>query len=161
MIEIKLIIMGICSALFWWGGFSWHNARRFIMPLILTLTALVLTHWCWWTLLMLSCSGAFCLGYGEKSPLKHIFGNGFGRGIWGLLAAICLSLPLFLTHHLAWPLLHSFQSSNNVTYLFSFAILIAYLALNFTLENALKNIPQWLGDPLIGLGFSLIVLLIR
>lgn len=142
MIEIKLAVIAVCAALFWLGGYRFLAARRFIMPTILSLTCLVALH----TLLaltMLSTIGVFCLGYGEKSPLRHIFGNGWGRGVWGLLAGTCLSLGLFLTGHLFW------------------WIFLPYLALNFTLENALKNIPQWLGDPLIGLGFSSIVIFIH
>lgn len=140
---LKLIVMAICSILFWWGGYNFHNARRFILPIVLTSFCIFLTNWDWRLLFMLSVIGAFCLGYGEKSPLRHVFGDGWGRGIWGILVAICLSLPLFLTHHL-------------LIYFF-----LPYLALNFTLENALKKLPQWLGDPIIGLGFSLILLLIH
>ena len=142
MIFLKLAVLIVSSFLFWLGGYSWLPARRFIMPAILTVLALVLTQ-SWWCLSMLSCMGIFCLGYGEKSPLRHIFGNGWGRGVWGLLAAICLSLPLFLTHHIG------------------VILLLAYLSLNFTLENALKDVKQYIGDPIIGAGFASIVLLIR
>lgn len=143
MIEIKIIIMAICSALFWLGGFCWLPARRFIMPSILTVSCLYFSNWDWWSLSMLSCMGIFCLGYGDKSPLRHIFGDGWGRGIWGLLAAISLSIALFLTGHI-WILW-----------------MIIYLGINFTLENVLKKIPQSIGDPIIGLGFSSILLIVR
>lgn len=141
MIEMKLLVLTMSSALFWVGGYCWHNARRFILPILLTLTCWLLSKDIW-SLTMLTTCGTFCLGYGEKSPLRHIFGNGWGRGIWGLLSALCLSTALFLTHHLALPLF------------------LAYLAINFTLENALKNFPQFIGDPLIGMGFAAIILFI-
>lgn len=137
---IPLIIISICSALFWLGGFCWLPARRFIMPSIITGYCFIVAHTIvthnWLQLTQLAVIGIFCLGYGEKSPLRHIFGNGWGRGVWGILAGICLSLELFLTGHLAliWFLL--------------------YLVGCFTLENALKNIPETIGDPLIGLGFT-------
>lgn len=153
----KLIVMTICAALFWLGGYSWLAARRFIMPFILALMAFLATMNAWVGICMLTSMGCLCLGYGEKSPLRHVFGNGWGRGVWGLLVAICLSVPLFLTHHLAWPFLHH-QPIGPIE---SYSILLLYLTLNFTLENALKNIPQYIGDPLIGLGFSSILLLIR
>lgn len=143
MIEIKIIIMSICASLFWLGGAYWHNARRFIMPFLLTVSALFFCHWEWWNISMISSIGILCLGYGDNSWLRKVFGNGWGRGIWGLLVAICLSFPLLLTHNL------------------SIWFLVPYLALNFTLENALKNIPQFIGDPIIGLGFSCIILLIH
>lgn len=138
--EIKLIIMAICAALFWLGGFCWLPARRFILPTLLTAYLLIVFHQPW-LLLTLSVIGIFCLGYGDKSPLRHIFGDGWGRGVWGILAAICLSLPLLLTGNL------------------SYVLFVPYLILNFTLENALKKLPQPLGDPIIGLGFSCIVLI--
>lgn len=142
MIELKLLIMAVCAALFWWGGYSWHNARRFVMPAVLSLTSCFLCH-SLWPLTMLTCMGALCLGYGEKSPLRRIFGDGWGRGVWGLLASACLAVPLLVTHHLA------------------FLLFVLYLALNFTLENVLKKMPQFIGDPIIGLGLASILLLIH
>lgn len=139
---IKFILLLLSSALFWIGGKWWHNARRFIMPLLLAISALFLTHFDWWTLTMLLTMLIFCLGYGDKSPLRHIFGNSWDRGIWGLLAGLALSLGLFISGHL---------------HLYFF---IPYLALNFTLENALKNLPQDLGDPIIGISFASIIFLI-
>lgn len=141
MIELKLAVMLACGALFAWGGYSYHNARRFIMPMLLTATALLVTHDAW-ALLMLISIGPLCLGYGEKSPLRHIFGNGWGRGVWGLLVASCLSLPLFLSTHLGW------------------LPFVLYLSLGFTLENVLKNIPQLIGDLIIGFSFGSIVLFV-
>lgn len=141
MLELKLLIVAICAALFWWGGYSWHDARRFIMPLLLAISCLTLTH-SLWALTMLTASGALCLGYGDKSPLRHCFGDGWGRGIWGLLVALCFSLGLCLSGYLHW------------------YFLIGYLVLSFTLENALKKLDQKIGDPIIGATFGAIVLLI-
>jgi hypothetical protein len=87
-------------------------------------------------------AGLLTLGYGEKSPLRHIFGDGWGRGVWGLLVALGASVGLLLGHFLAW-------------WLF-----IPYLVINFTLENALKKLPQDIGDPIIGLGFGSLLFLI-
>lgn len=137
---IKLIIMAIGSGLFWWGGYSWHDARRFLLPLLLTATCYFITGDARCLIMLCSCL-SFCLGYGEKSPLRHIFGNGWGRGVWGLLSALALSLPLLLIGHV---------------YLFFF---LPYLVLNFVLENALKDIPQAFGDTIIGCGLCLIVFL--
>lgn len=139
---IKLLIVVISGALFWWGGYNYLTARRIIMPAMLTFACLWLTKdlWC---LTMMASYGVETLGYGPKSPFYHCFGNGWGRGVWGLLVAIALSLGAFLTGHLAW-------------YWFA-----AYLAQGFTLENALKNLPQKYGDPIIGAAFGCIVLIIR
>lgn len=141
MIYYKLTIVLICAGLFSYGGFSWHNARRFLMPLILTITCSMAVH-AFWGLTMLLSIVFLCIGYGDKSAFRHIFGNGWGRGVWGFLVALALSLGLFLTGHIAW-------------YFFA-----GYLALNFTLENALKNINQVVGDLIIGAGFASIIFLI-
>lgn len=142
MIILKILITLAGAFCFFWGGYKNHNFRRFILPLLLTLSVLWLTHSIW-ALTMLTSIGVFVSGYGEKSVFRHIFGNGWGRGVWGLLAGLCLSLGMFVTGHLA---LHWF---------------LLYLVASFVLENALKNLNQKIGDPIIGLAFSSIVLLIN
>ena len=111
------------------------------MPFLLAVFSLFITL-DWWTLTMLATMGIFCMGYGEDSPLRHIFGDAWGRGVWGLLAGITLSTGLFFSGHL---------------HLYFY---LPYLALNFTLEPALRKLPQDIGDPLIGAGFGSIVFLI-
>lgn len=143
MIILKLIIMTVCSALFFWGGFNFNKARRYIMPLILTASLFIFTNFNFYTFFSLVSIGFLTLGYGEKSPLRHVFGDGWGRGIWGLLVAVALSVGVFLSGHI---------------YLYFF---LPYLALNFILENALKKLPQIVGDPIIGLGFSSILLILH
>ena len=139
---IKILTDFVCAGLFWWGGYSWHNARRFIMPVVLT-GALYLLLNSLWALTALSSSVIFCLGYGDKSVLRRVFGNGWGRAIWGLLSGLAISLGLFLTGHVFW-------------YFF-----LPYLILCFVLEDALKNLPQWIGDPIIGAGFGVIVFIVK
>ena len=138
---VKLIIPVLCGLWFALGGYNRLVFRRWLMPIILTGAAYLLTHDLW-VLTMLSAGGALSLGYGDNSPIRHIFGNGWGRGVWGLLVALTLSLSLLLTGHLAW---------------YWFAL---YLAMGFILENALKNIYQLTGDLIIGIGFGSLVLFI-
>lgn len=142
MIFLKIFIVIIAAGLFWAGGATSHNYRRFLMPALLALSCVWFAH-TWWALTMLSAMGTFCIGYGDNSFLRKCFGNGWGRGVWGLVGALALSLGLFLTGHLAW-------------YWF-----IPYLVINFTLENALKDIPEFIGDPIIGTFFASIVLLVK
>lgn len=138
IIIIKLFIALLCSFLFWLGGFSFLSARRFIMPFVLMIAAFWLTH-SWICFSLTTAMGFLCLGYGDNSPLRHCFGNGWGRGVWGLLVAIALSLGLFLFGFIS-PIFFAF-----------------YLILNFTFENALKDINQKIGDPIIGFGFASLV----
>ena len=139
---IQLITIILCAVLFFIGGWVWHNARRFLMPLVLCAATVYKIHDPW-AMTMLSSMVILSLGYGDKSPLRHCFGDGWGRGVWGLLVALSLSLGLFLTHHLelGW--------------------FLAYLTAGFVLENALKKIPQCIGDPIIGAVFGTIILVIH
>lgn len=139
---LKIVELLVCAGLFAWGGYSWHNARRFIMPLTLALSLAWIAQ-SWWGLLSITSSAAFCLGYGDKSWLRRVFGDGWGRGVWGLISALCIASALALTGHVVW-------------YYF-----LLYLALNFTLENALKNWQQIIGDLIIGLGFGVLVFMVH
>lgn len=141
-IAIKILLSLTCSALFWWGGHSFKVARRFIMPFILALGCYLYTGTIW-CISQFTAMASFSLGYGVDSVFKHIFGNGWGRSVWGLLGALALSLGLFVAGHLS--LIH----------------FLAYLAVNFVLENALKDINQKIGDPIIGLGFSSIIFIVH
>lgn len=142
MILLQIITVIVCACLFSWGGHNFLSARRDIMPPILALSCCWIIH-SWWPLSMLPVVAVYHMGYGDDSFFKHCFGDGWGRGVWGLLAALCISLGVFLTGH---------------TYSILF---ILYLIVNFTLENALKRLPQIIGDLIIGSGFSLIVFLLR
>ena len=141
--SLKALTVAVFQGLFWWGGYNFKASRRFIAPFVLSVACAIILRL--WYVIPLMCPAmlVFSLGYGDNSRFRHIFGDGWGRSVWGLLGALALSLGLFLTGHLAW-------------YFF-----LPYLVLNFILENALKNLKQWLGDPIIGVGFGCIVFLIK
>lgn len=83
------------------------------------------------------------MGYGVNSWLRKFFGDDVGRGIWGLLVGLSASLSMVLTGHL------------------HFYWFILYLALNFLFEKELKDLPQDVGDPLIGLGVASLIMLVK
>ena len=139
---IQAITILLCAALFAWGGYSFNKARRFIMPVVLACACWYLTGSIW-SLTMLTSAGFLCMGYGEDAPLVHVFSGCWGRGVWGFLVALSLSLGLFLTGHLAW-------------YWFA-----CYLVIGFSFEPMFKNLPQVIGDCLIGAGFGSIVFMIH
>lgn len=130
------------GVLFSAGGYNFLFARRWMMPILLTLFAAYVTRDLW-SITMLSACGSLSLGYGEKAPLRHVFGDCWGRGIWGLLVAACLSTGLMIAGHLSV-----------VNY-------IGYLVLGFFLEPIFKNLPQMYGDAIIGAGFGLIAFLMH
>lgn len=140
MIQIILIILSGCF--FSWGGHSFLLARRLFMPVILTASCFYITH-SWWSLTMMASYGCLTLGYGDNSPLRHIFGQCWGRGIWGILVSLALSLGLFMTGNIAlW-------------------LFISYLIACFFAEPLLKNLWQVAGDFLIGCVFGSIVLIVH
>ena len=139
---INLITCLICGCLFSWGGYNWHNARRFMFPLVIAIVCAFNIH-SYLGLLPLSSIPFLCLGYGEKSPIRHIFGDVWGRAIWAGLVSISISVGLLVIGHLAW-------------YLF-----IPYIVLCSLLESSLRNINQVLSDFVFGLAFASIVFLIH
>lgn len=137
MLEAKIIVDLICGALFSWGGFSWHNARRFIMPCVIAVMVYFTTH-IWWTALMiLPVMGTLCLGYKN-------FGDGsFSRGCWLFVQAVVIGIGLLLTHHLAW------------------YIYIPYIIVAGVLGGTLYNLNQVIGDIIFGCWLGIIVLFVR
>ncbi len=140
MIEIKLVIMAVCSGLYLWGGQGFLPARRFIMPTILAISISFFTH-CWWLgLTTLPCIGGLCLGYGEKSVLKHIVGDAWGRFVWMALGSLTIALGLVISHHLPW-----WQA-------FLYVLTNAFLCL------LLRQLDVFVCDPIFGGGLSSILL---
>jgi hypothetical protein len=141
MIYLKFAVLFICMGLNVWGGYSNHNMRRFVMPLVLALSSIWFAH-TFWALTMLTACGTLCIGYGEKSPLRHIFGDAWARFIWMILAAIAFSLGLFLTGHL-----HLY-------------FIIPYVLIAGALGITLRGINQLIGDSIFGASLASIVFLI-
>lgn len=131
-----------CGLFFAAGGKNFLMARREFVPAFIVADCFYVTH-SWICLTQLSAILFLSLGYGDKSKFRHIFGDAWGRGVWGLLVAISLSLGLLIVGKLAlgW--------------------FLAYLLVGFFFEPLFKNLPQVIGDFLIGCGFGLIVFLAR
>ncbi len=96
-ILIKLgieIIGGICKLV---GELWFHNAQRYIMPLLYSIAVSYDSH-CWWlgltTILMIA---PLDLGY-------RTFGkcDAFNRGMWLFLIGVVAGLGPAITHHLSW-----------------------------------------------------------
>lgn len=122
------------------GGKNFLLARREFLPLMLCSDAFYTTK-SPWAFVMLTACAMLSLGYGEKSPLHHVFGDCCGRGVWGLLVGLSLCAWAVPTGHL--PLWEA----------------IAYCAACFFAEPLFKNLPQFLGDLLIGGVYGTAVLL--
>jgi len=150
MTEQLIVLIG-CGCAFSVGGAKILFFRREIMPMILTAFFVYHTHSPWALTALLAC-GITALGYGDKSPLRHCFGDSWGRGTWSLLVALSLSLWAVLTgnivhgefiRHLALPWF------------------FAYLVAGFFCEPLFKNLWQIGGDLLIGMTLASVVFAIH
>ncbi len=96
MIEIKIAIVLICAALKFVGEIYWHDAQRFILPIVLAIGVSYVTG-CWWLgLTVLPMIGPLTLGYktyGSIDPLA--------RGLWLFVICIVAGLGSVITHHLS------------------------------------------------------------
>ena len=100
-VALKIIVDILCGVLNAIGGYCWHNARRYIMPVLLGgeagLIAWEKNKKDWWAgLLVLPVIGTLVLGYKN-------FGTGnFSRAMWLFLQAVVIGLGLTITGHVAW-----------------------------------------------------------
>ena len=143
MFLVKLLLTAVNSALYWWGGYDFVAARRFIMPGVIALSCAVATHW-WLGIPVIygPMVGCLCIGYGEKSVLYKLFGDAGARGIWMALVAAAASLGLFFSGHL-----HLY-------------FLIPYIVINGVFGATLKDLPQTIGDPIYGASLGSILFLV-
>lgn len=135
MIFIKIIVDLICGALNAWGGYSWHNARRFIMPSVISVMVSFQTH-TWYTgFMVLPVMGTLCLGY--------FSGKNWGRALWLFLQAVVIGLGLTITGHISW-----------VYY-------IPYIIGAGILGGIYKNWNQIIGDFITGTYLGFVIFIVR
>lgn len=142
MIISQILVVIGCGALNSWGGYSWHNARRYLMPILLGgesgLLAWEKKKQDWWVgLLILPVIGTLCLGYKN-------FGDGnFSRACWLFVQALVIGLGLTITGHLFW------------------GVYLGYIVGAGILGGLYKDWWQPLGDFLAGCYLGLIILFMR
>ena len=117
---IKIIIDIICGVLGAWGGYSWHNAKRYLFPTLLAISISYFTGVWWLGAVVLPNMGIETLGY---------FSNkNWGRALWLFLQALTIGIILVLLGHLIW---------------WNFLI---YILGAGVLGGLYKNWEQWIGD---------------
>lgn len=97
ILTIKIAVEILCAVCKLIGELWWHNAQRFIMPVILGIGISIQTHLWWLGLTVLMAIGPICLGYKDFGP-----SDGFDRGMWLFLIIMSAGLGCLLTGHLAW-----------------------------------------------------------
>lgn len=97
MIELKIAVIIICAVCKLIGELCWHNAQRFIMPVILGISVSLISHTWWLGITTLPCIAFLVLGYRTYGK-----SDGFDRAVWLMLIAAAIGLGPFLTGHLGW-----------------------------------------------------------
>lgn len=147
------LVMAICAGLNAWGGYSWHNARRFIMPVVIAVAVSIILN-TWWEgtlsipFLSITLKTKFigfpcllaisplCAGYGEKSLIWKYFNDAWGRFAWMITVSIAFCLGLIFLNHL------------NVF------IALGYIIGNGIIGMTLRKYNQILTDALFGVTLS-------
>lgn len=142
MICTQIIVVIGCGVLNAIGGYSWHNARRFLMPILIG-GEVELLIWekqkkDWWAgLLVLPVIGTLCLAY------KNFGSGNLSRALWLFAQAVVIGLGLLCTGHLIW-------------YFY-----LGYVLLAGILGGVYKNWWQPLGDFIAGCLLGSIVFFVR
>ena len=90
------------------GGTGWKPARRFLLPALLGVVA-ILAGCIWWKCLLMTIGfvGAFSLPYGERTPywLKFLVGCAFvlptailGFSAWQIITPVAFIIMFFLSN---------------------------------------------------------------
>jgi hypothetical protein len=135
MIFLKLLADLGCGALNAWGGYSWHNARRYLMPLLIAISVSIITHVWWSGFMVLPTMGTLCIGYSKD-------GN-FGRALWIGLQCTVFGLGLAITNH------------------FTIWLYLPYIIGGCILGGLYRNWNQIIGDLATGFYISLFIFLVH
>lgn len=95
-LTVKLAIISLCMALKLIGELWWHNAQRYIMPIIITAGIFYITH-SWWSFTSLSMIGALVMGYKTYGSKDSV-----ARALWLFVICVVAWLGQVITGHLTW-----------------------------------------------------------
>lgn len=96
LLTVKLIVLAsgaICKLV---GELWWHNAQRYVFPVILGIGVSLVSHTWWLGITILPSIGPLCLGYKTYGS-----SDGFDRAVWLMLIAAAIGLGPILTGHLS------------------------------------------------------------
>ena len=97
LLAIKLLVISLCAVLKLIGEVWYHNAQRFIMPVILLIGVSIITHIWWAGFLVLPMIAPLCMGYSTYGK-----SDGFDRAVWLMLIVLAEGLGLAILHYLSW-----------------------------------------------------------
>jgi hypothetical protein len=97
LLIVKLTVLSLCAVLKLIGELWWHDAQRFILPVVLGLGVSIITGVWWLGLCVLPVIAPIDLGYKDYGP-----SNGFDRGAWLFFICLVAGLACAVFHHLSW-----------------------------------------------------------
>lgn len=95
--QIKVFILIFCAVMKLIGELWWHNSQRFIMPFVYSIAVSIVSGVWWLGFTTIPSIGPITLGYKDYGP-----SDGFDRGCWLFMIALCMSIGPALTGHLSW-----------------------------------------------------------
>ena len=96
-LEIKLIVIALCAGCKLIGELWWHNAQRYIMPVIIGIAVSIISQ-VWWL-------GIVCLPMIAPIDLGYKFygtSDSFARGMWLFTICLVAGLGITLLHHVSF-----------------------------------------------------------
>lgn len=96
-LTVKLIVLVSCAACKLIGELWWHNAQRFIMPVVIMIGINLIIHSWYLGALCLPMIAPLCMGYSTYGK-----SDGFDRAVWLMLICLVAGLALTIFHHLPW-----------------------------------------------------------
>lgn len=138
ILEIKLGVVALCIILKIIGELWWHNAQRFILPIIYSIAVSYISH-CWWlgftTLPMI-----VMISFGYK---RYGRTDSVARAWWLFMICIVSGLGPLICGHLSW------------------FFYVPYFVLAGFIGTLTRNINNLIEAPLCGLWIGLPILFIH
>lgn len=97
VVLIKIIVEVLCATLKLIGEKWWHNAQRFILPIIYSIGVSLISNCLWLGLTTVPMIGALCLGYKDYGKNDAI-----ARALWLFVICVIAGLVPAILGHLSW-----------------------------------------------------------
>ena len=95
---IQLIVISLCAVCKLIGETVWHNAQRFILPVVLGIGISYITGTWWLGLTILPIMAPISLGYDDYGK----WSDGFDRAMWMFMICVVAGLGCVIAQHLFW-----------------------------------------------------------
>ena len=95
---VQLIVLSSCAICKLIGELWWHNAQRFIMPVIIAVGVSLVSHVWWLGLTCLPMIAPLCLGYDDYGK----WSDGFNRAMWLGMILVTAGLGCAIAGYILW-----------------------------------------------------------